>query len=115
MNNTMRERSCADLIASELSDREQQLRDLYSLADDGDDNAREEIYEMAYGVTRREIVEIIWSGGGPADSLEMTLSDGELMAVTYVYQDWFDGARLAVDDDSPAYRYALEILEMMSQ
>jgi hypothetical protein len=71
--------------------------------------------EMAYGVTRREIVEIIWSGGGPADSLEMTLSDGELMAVNYIYQDWYDGARLAVDEDSPAYRYALEILEMMAQ
>jgi hypothetical protein len=49
MSNTKRERSCADLIASELSDREQQLKDLYTLADDGNDDAREEIYEMAYG------------------------------------------------------------------
>ena len=102
MSNTIDKATCADLIAGELKDREQQLEQLYTLADDGDDDAREQIYEMAYGVTRREIVEI-------------TLSDGELMAVNYIYQDWYDGARLAVDEDSPAYRYALEILEMMAQ
>ena len=42
-------------------------------------------------------------------------SGGDILRVEYLYQDWYDGARLAVDDDSPAYRYALEILEMMSQ
>lgn len=114
MNNTLESKSCADLIAGELKDREQQLKQLYTAADDGDDDAREQIQEMAYGIDRREILRVTWSGGGPADSLELTVSDGELIAVTYVYQDWFDGARLAVDEDSPAYRYALEILEMMS-
>ena len=115
MNSTMREKSCADLIASELSDREQQLKDLYALADDGNDDAREEIYEMAYGIDKREILRITWSGGGPADYLEITHSGGDILRVEYLYQDWYDGARLAVDDDSPAYRYAEEILEMMSQ
>lgn len=114
MNNTLENKSCADLIAGELKDREQQLEQLYTLADDGNDDAREQIQEMAYGIDRREIFKVIWSGGGPADSLELTVSDGELISVTYVYQDWFDGARLAVDEDSPAYRYALEILEMMA-
>lgn len=114
MNNTIENKSCADLIAGELKDREQQLEQLYTLADGGDDDAREQIQEMAYGIDRREIFRVIWSGGGPADHLELTVSDGELLAVNYVYQDWFDGARLAVDDGSPAYRYALEILEMMA-
>lgn len=115
MNNTLENKSCADLIAGELKDREQQLEQLYALADDGDDDAREQIYEMAYGIDRREIFRVIWSGGGPADSLELTVSDGELISVTYIYQDWYDGARLAVEQDSPAYRYAQEILEMMAQ
>jgi hypothetical protein len=114
MNNTLENKSCADLIAGELKDREQQLEQLYTLADDGDDDAREQIYEMAYGIDKREIYRVIWSGGGPADHLELTVSDGDLIAVNYVYQDWYDGARLAVDEDSPAYRYALEILEMMA-
>ena len=112
MNNTMRERSCADLIASELSDREQQLKDLYALADDGDDDAREQIYEMAYGIDRREILRVIWSGGGPADYLEITHNNGDILRVEYLYQDWYDGARLDVLEGSAAYRYAEEIVEL---
>ena len=115
MNNTIENKSCADLIAGELKDREQQLEQLYTLADNGDEDAREEIYGMAYGIDRREIVRVVWSGGGPADYLEITHSGGDILRVEYLYQDWFDGASLAVDEDSPAYRYAQEILEMMSQ
>ena len=117
MNNTMREKSCADLIASELSDREQQLKDLYTLADDGDDDAREQIYQMAYGIDRREILRVIWSGGGPADYLEITHNNGDILRVEYLYQDWYDGARLDVLEGSAAYRYAEEIvdLEMVSR
>lgn len=112
MNNTIREKSCADLIASELSDREQQLRDLYTLADDGDDDAREQIYQMAYGIDRREILRVIWSGGGPADYLEITHNNGDILRVEYLYQDWYDGARLDVLEGSAAYRYAEEIVEI---
>jgi hypothetical protein len=112
MSNTLERKSCADLIAGELKDREEQLEELYALADDGDDNAREQIYEMAYGIDRREIVRIVWSGGGPADYLEITHNDGEILKVEYLYQDWYDGARLDVEEGSAAYRYAEEILEI---
>ena len=115
MNNTKDKATCADLIAGELKDREQHLKDLYTAADDGDDDAREQIYKMAYGIDKREIYSVIWSGNGPADHLELTVSNGELVEVNYIYQDWYDGARLAVDEGSPAYRYAQEILEMMAQ
>ena len=117
MNNTKERGSCADLIASELSDREQQLKDLYALADDGNDDAREQIYEMAYGIDRREILRVIWSGGGPADYLEITHNNGDILRVEYLYQDWYDGARLDVLEGSAAYRYAEEIvdLEMVSR
>jgi hypothetical protein len=107
-----REKRCADLIAGELADREQQLEQLYTLADDGDDSAREQIYEMAYGIDRREILRVVWSGGGPADYLEITHSGGDILRVEYLYQDWFDGARLDVLEESAAYRYAQEILEL---
>ena len=112
MNSIKREMSCADLIAGELADREQQLKDLYTLADDGDDSAREEIYEMAYGIDRREILRVTWSGGGPADYLEITHSGGDILRVEYLYQDWYDGARLDVSEESAAYRYAEEIVEL---
>jgi hypothetical protein len=107
-----REKRCADLIAGELADREQQLEQLYTLADDGDDSAREQICEMAYGIDRREILRIVWSGGGPADYLEITHSGGDILRVEYLYQDWYDGARLDVLEESAAYRYAQEILEL---
>ena len=112
MNSTIRDKRCADLIASELSDREQQLKDLYTLADDGDDDAREQIYQMAYGIDRREILRVIWSGGGPADYLEITHNNGDILRVEYLYQDWYDGARLDVLEGSAAYRYAEEIVEL---
>lgn len=114
MSNTLEKNTCADLIAGELKDREEQLRELYALADNGDDNAREEIYEISYGIDRLEVIKVIWSGGGPADHLEITTSGGDIVKVEYIYQDWYDGARLTVDESSPAYRYAEEILEMMA-
>jgi hypothetical protein len=107
-----REKRCADLIAGELADREQQLEQLYTLADDGDDSAREQIYEMAYGIDRREILRIVWSGGGPADYLEITHKNGDILRVEYLYQDWYDGARIDVSEESAAYRYAEEIVEL---
>lgn len=118
--NTIQELKCADKIASELKDREEYLSDLYAVIDsdtasDSDqDQAREEINEMAYGIDTRTISRVIWSGGGPADYLEITHKDGEILAVDYLYQDWYDGAKLSVEEDSPAYRYALELIEILN-
>lgn len=104
------------MIASELKDREEYLSDLYAVidsdtaGDDEQDQARQEINEMSYGIDTRTISRVIWSGGGPADYLEITRNElGEILLVEYLYQDWYDGAKLTVSEDSPAYRYALEL------
>ena len=111
-----REKRCADLIAGALADREQQLEDLYLKIDGNDEmqesDARDELYSMAYGIDLREILRVVWSGGGPADYLEITHSGGDSLRVEYLYQDWYDGARLDVEEGSAAYRYAEEILEL---
>ena len=111
-----KDKNCADLIAGELKDRELQLEQLYTAIDSGDEmresDARDELYSMAYGIDRREIVRVIWSGGGPADYLEITHSGGDIIRVEYLYQDWYDGARIEVLEGSAAYRYAEEILEL---
>jgi hypothetical protein len=112
--------NCAGKIAGELHLREYYLSDLYAVIDsdtatDSDqDQAREDIYEMAYGIDTRTISRVIWSGGGPADYLEITHKDGEVLSVDYLYQEWFDGAKLSVSEDSPAYRYALELIEILN-
>jgi hypothetical protein len=111
-----KDKSCADLIAGELKDRELQLEQLYTAIDSGDEmresDARDELYSMAYGIDRREIVRIVWSGGGPADYLEITHSGGDIIRVEYLYQDWYDGARIEVLEGSAAYRYAEEMMEL---
>jgi hypothetical protein len=111
-----KEAKCADKIAQELKDREEYLSDVFFIIDSNDapdsdrDQARQEIEEMAYGIDTRTISRVTWSGGGPADYLEITRNElGEILLVEYLYEDWFDGAKLIVSEDSPAYRYALEL------
>jgi hypothetical protein len=117
---TTEQLKCADKIAQELFLREEDLLDYYRIIDSDDvleadrDRAREAINEMAYGIDTRTVSRVIWSGGGPADYLEITHKDGEVLAVDYLYQDWFDGAKLSVPEDSPAYRYALELIEILN-
>jgi hypothetical protein len=112
--------NCAGKIAQELFLREEDLLSYYRIIDSDDvleadrDRAREAIDEMAYGIDTRTISRVIWSGGGPSDYLEITHKDGEVLAVEYLYQDWFDGAKLSVPEDSPAYRYALELIEILN-
>lgn len=113
---TVQELKCTDRIAKELESREENLLSYYRIIDSDDvleedrDRAREAINEMAYGIDTRTISRVIWSGGGPADYLEITRNElGEILLVEYLFQDWFDGAKLTVEEDSPAYRYALEL------
>jgi hypothetical protein len=114
--NTIKELKCADKIASELESREEDLLSYYRIIDSDDvleedrERAIQAIQEMAYGIDTRTISRVIWSGGGPADYLDITRNElGEILLVEYIYQDWFDGAKLTVSEDSPAYRYALEL------
>ena len=110
-------KTCAELIGSELADREAELARLYSVIDSGDgmdleDEAYNEINEMSYGIDIKKVFKVIWSGGGPADWIEIvTDNEGNLERVEYVYQDWYDGARLDVKEGSAVWRYAEGILE----
>jgi len=108
-------KTCSELITQELQDRQDYLADLYTRADDGEDSAQEDIWEMAYGISTLSVTRVIWSGGGPSDFIEITHDKHDLIKVEYVYQDWFDGARVTVEEDSPVYRYAVDILEGMAQ
>jgi hypothetical protein len=127
MNNTINElgaqleeikaKSCEARIEGELKDREKDLSDLFTIADDyeGDedlrDQAREQIYEFAYGSDTHKVTRLTWSGGGPADWIEVH-HDGEgIRRIDYVFQDWYDGARREVADSSPIWRYAELMLE----
>lgn len=115
MNNETRELKCEDRIEAELKDREDYLAGLYEMSDLDSDEARENINEMAYGISTMKIIRVIWSGGGPADHIEIFHDEAGIDHVDYVYQDWYDGARRTVSEGSAIYRYAQEILEMEAQ
>ena len=115
MNNTVRELKCEDRIDNELKDREDYLAGLYAMSDEDSDEARENISEMAYGVDTMKVTRVIWSGGGPADWIEIFHNEAGIDRVEYVYQDWYDGARRPVSEGSAVYRYAEEILDMEAQ
>lgn len=109
-----RELKCEERIDNELNDRESYLSGLYELSDNmDDDESRESINEMAYGIDTTQVTRVTWSGGGPADFIEIFHNKYGVDRVEYVYQDWYDGARRTVDEDTAIYRYALEILDML--
>lgn len=108
--------TCAERIEDELKDREEQLRDLFTQTESEDqeevESAWEEIHSMAYGISEFRTYRVIWSGGGPADFIDIiTDQGGEIQKVEYVYQDWYDGARQEVKEGSAVWRYAEMILE----
>jgi len=111
---------CADKIAKELESREEDLLSYYRIIDSDDvleedrDRAREAINEMAYGIENRTVSRVTWSGGGPADYIEITHNEGYIYGVEYIFADWFDVAKLPVPENSPAYRYALELMEIIN-
>ena len=54
-------------------------------------------YPLAVSVKRILKVELSW--GGPSDFFECEMDGREIVDVTYHFQDWFDGAKRALDGD----------------
>jgi hypothetical protein len=110
-------KSCEARIEGQLKDREKDLRDLFTIADDyeGDedlrDQANSEIYEFAYGAETYKVTRLTWSGGGPADWIEVQHDSDGIRRIDYVFQDWYDGARREVKEGSPVWRYASIMLD----
>jgi len=72
--------------------------DLEHLIEDGDsevqEGAQEALWELPLSVETFTVVKVLLSTGGPADWLEAQIdSDGDIIRIEYVYQDWFDSAR----------------------
>jgi hypothetical protein len=104
--------TCEERIGEDLASTEEHFKDLFTRADNGEDEAREEIYEQAYGLSKYTLVKIELSGGGPSSWLEIKISSElDVMSVTYYFADWFDVASREILEGSPLYRYALEMIE----
>ena len=97
----MTDKTCAERIDQEMSDRVETILDIRKRmeeANDNDDydqyeNLREELYELPISVEVKKTVEIVLSTGGPHDHILYYLdSNNEPYSATYHFKDWFDGA-----------------------
>ena len=125
MNNTTKEATCAERIASHLASEQENLKAIYAVID-GDydtesdesetaqaDNAYEELYNYALGMNTIKETTITLSWGGPASYLEVLHDGAEITRLTYRFSDWFDTATEQItDEESPLYRYAQEMINL---
>ena len=79
---TVKDKTCDARIDDELKGREQDLADLFSIIDDREsddtaqDSAYDDIYNFAYGIDTTKVTRVIWSGGGPADFIDIFFKIG---------------------------------------
>lgn len=67
-----------------------ELRRLLDQADAGDDEARETLDGMAYGISKQVKYYVTLAGGGPAARLAVEVDeDGDIEDAWLEYQDWF--------------------------
>ena len=96
-----------DNLDDEDSDDMEVLRTI-----NNDDISDTDLYEYGLGIDVKKHYRIHLSTGGPASFIEViTDTDNEIIDVYYHFQDWFDGAKRKVDENSAIYRYAFTMLE----
>jgi hypothetical protein len=70
------------------------------------------LMEFPLGFSKKTIVKIELSTGGPADFIEAEIDDdGYINKITYHYQDWFDGAQITVSENSKMSEFVEMFLE----
>lgn len=77
----------------------------------GYSRAAEDRYERfmqgVLSVDSKKVHRVCLSWGGPADYFEIHVKDGEIAEIWYLFQDWYDGARMRLDGKS------FEVVERM--
>ena len=102
---TTKQATCEDRIKDQLAGRIDDMRqwlDDYAADADADcDNLDSDglsPYNGPLAVERKVVYRVLLSTGGPGDWLDVWLdADGGIDRVDYVFQDWFDGARVTLD------------------
>ena len=112
-----KEQTCSERITSQLASEEDNLKAIYEVLDgtnDGAelDEAQEELYEYALSMQTRKETVITLSWGGPASYIEVTHEGANIISAVYRFSDWFDTATQELDEQSPLYRYAQELINI---
>ena len=105
----VRELTCEERIDSQLANLEESCADIVKIYYEGDDEGEWNNYPLA--VTTRQETKIELSWGGPSDFLSVIHEGAEIYAVTYHFQDWFDGAVREVQEGSKVWEYVQTVIE----
>ena len=113
---TEKEKTCAELVESQMEMREEYLTEIYDKIITGipeiEDEGWANYHELILEVTEYRTIKILFSTGGPSDWVEAIVSDGdELISATYPYSDWFDHASVRVKKNSVLWQYIAEHVE----
>ena len=102
--------NCADRIGAELKDRADYIKGLLA----GSDDDLEALNNLPLCIETKQETTITLSTGGPADYLHITHDNGEVLRVVYRFSDWFDTAIVELDETSPLWDYASDLIEYMA-
>lgn len=113
------EQTCEQRIAGQWSGRREdfeRMQKAIETRDNEDDYT--EIQEYPLALSKRVEIRLDLSTGGPADFLTYSVDpeDGSVERITYHFQDWFDGASLALtgDDFEAAENYLNQLIDVQS-
>lgn len=104
---TTKEKTCAELIAYKMAERESEIN---ALINDPEGDWSD---DPALGITTERVTTVTLSWGGPADYLEITWDENGINKVLYRYSDWFDTATAEVEEGTPLWTYANYVLDMI--
>lgn len=106
MSTMEREQSCEQRLPDHLSGRLADFADMGRRAEaaynaeryDEADEITTEQWQYPLDVEILTTVKILLSTGGPADWFECRVDDDrDIVSIDYVFQDWFDGARVTLE------------------
>lgn len=118
--------TCEQRIDPYMQSRAESLAELYRVIDtdqpaeiDGyetdSDSAREQVDTFALSIEQVLHVKITFGTGGPADWLDAEIdAEGAVRSLRYHFADWFDHAARDVEKDSPLWRYAEGVAELVA-
>jgi hypothetical protein len=106
---TTKELRCSDRIGAELQDRANYVKGLLT----GDDDDLEALNNLPLCIETKQETTITLSWGGPSDYLHITHDKGEVLRVVYRFSDWFDTAIEELDETSPLWDYAENVISCL--
>ena len=108
---TTKEATCEQRIDSHLEALEADITEVLSAYYEGEEDGFEAWNNYPLAVSTRTITKIELSWGGPSDFLKVEHEGAKIYAVTYHFQDWFDGATRTVLEGSKVWEYVCTVIE----